>query len=189
MAEFIAEDPVHVVVSSEQPPIYDVKGRMVQPKTRKVWAKFQRGIAPQYAIDVALKSFGFRKIHQVSIGGGEFPRERWFGYYNSREAQREHGWTDDEHEMIVERLRSAGYLEVEPVKMAPPWPSYDKLVAQGRRTPEMVVEKILAKIEEDGYDPAVVAAYERQSLNRPEVVAALESPVVEDEEADTLVAS
>lgn len=189
MAEFIAEDPVHVVVSSEQPAIYDTKGRMVQPKTRKLFAKFQRGIAPQYAIDVALATFGFRKIHQVSIGGPEFPREKWFGYYSSRDAQQQNGWTDEEHDLIVARLRELGYIEVEPVKATPPWPAYDKLTAQGRRTVEMVAEKIVATVQDLELDAATVAAYERQNLNRPEVLAALEQSVETEDEPDALVAA
>lgn len=187
MAEFIAEDPVHVAVASEQPAIYDVKGRMVQPKTRRLFARFQRGAAPQYAIEVALATLDFRKIHQT-VGGGEFPRERWFGYYDSRQAQQQNGWTEDEHDRIVGRLRELGYLEVEPKKATPPWPAYDKLVAHGRRTTEMVVQKILERVSEDGYDPAEVAAYEAQNLARPEVLAALTLEVPE-EESDPLIAA
>lgn len=179
MAEFIAEDPVHVVVASEQKPIFDGRGRMVQPKVRRLWAKFQRGIAPEYAQKVALDTFGFRKIHE----GVE--RERWFGYYNSRDAQLQNGWTDEEHDLIVAKLRDQDYLEVKPVKLPAPWPAYDKLVTQGQRKIEHVAEKIVASVLEGGYDAAEVAAYERQNANRPEVLdalGALTAPVEEPQE-------
>jgi hypothetical protein len=62
-------------------------------------------------------------------------------------------------------------------KMQEPWPNYDKLIAQGRRTNDIVAEKIAARVAEDGYgedDIAVVVAYEKANLNRPEVLAVLE---------------
>ncbi len=179
--EFIAEDPVHVVVASEQPAIYDGRGNMVQPKRRRVFAKFLRGEAPIHAQKVALETFSFRKIIQ------NFPRERWFGYFNSKDAQLQQGWTDEEHDLIVARLVEQGYLEVKPVKIAPPWPAYDKLVKQGQRTDAHVAAKIAEKVAEDGYDPAAVAEYERQNLNRPEVLAVLD--VSKDEEPEPLLAA
>lgn len=179
--EFIAEDPVHVVVASEQQAIYDTSGRLIQPKRRKLFAKFQRGVASPAAIELALNTFSFNKIHQG------IARERWFGYYNSREAQLQNNWSDDEHDLIVGRLVEQGYLEVVPVKALPPWPAYDKLVKQGQRSNEHVAQKIAEKVLEDGYDPALVAAYERQNLNRPEVLAVLE--VVKDEEPEPLLAA
>jgi len=66
-----------------------------------------------------------------------------------------------------------------------PWPAYDSLVAQGRRTIDMVAEKIAATVTENGYDPAQVIAYEQANANRPLVVAALEqltTPKVEEPE-------
>lgn len=179
--EFISEDPTRVVVASEQAAIYDGKGHMVQPKRRRLYAQFQRGIAPPYAQQVALATFGFRKIHQG------IERERWFGYYNSKDAQQINSWTEDEHDQIVQRLTDLGYLEVKPVKAKAPWPAYDKLVKQGQRTDAHVAAKIAEKVAEDGYDPAEVAAYERQNLNRPEVLAVLE--VAKDEEPEPLLAA
>jgi hypothetical protein len=180
LPEYIAEDPVHVVVASEKPAIYDTRGNMVMPKQRRLWAKFQRGIAPGYAQQVALETFDFRKIHQG------IERERWFGYYNSEFAQLQNNWTDEEHDRIVAKLDEQGYLRVEPKRLPAPWPAYDKLVPQGRRTVELVAEKIAATVAENGYDPAQVAAYERQNANRPEVLAALEAGVP-DEEPEPLV--
>jgi hypothetical protein len=180
--EFIAEDPIRVVVASEQPPIYDGKGHMVQPKKRKLYAQFVRGAAPVHAQQVALTTFSFRKIHQ-----GIAP-ERWFGYYNSKDAQRQHSWTEDEHDQIVGRLVELGYVQVEPIKLDAPWPAYDKLVVHGQRKIEHVAAKIAEKVLEDGYDVAAVVAYEQQNLNRPEVLAAL-SALSEEEEPEPLIAA
>jgi len=57
-----------------------------------------------------------------------------------------------------------------------------ELRAAGRRTVEMVAESIVAKVREDGYSPDDVLAYERQNLNRQEVLEALEELVRVPEE-------
>lgn len=73
------------------------------------------------------------------------------------------------------------YILVESPTVAPPWPTYDKLVTAGRRTTEMVAEKIAEKVVEDGYDPEAVAAYERTHLNRALVLDKLAGLVPEPE--------
>jgi hypothetical protein len=68
---------------------------------------------------------------------------------------------------------------------AMPWPAYDKLVVQGRRTAEMVAEKIALMTLDMGLDPATVLTYEREHLNRPlvvETLAGLASTEAEEEE-------
>jgi len=182
LPEFIAEDPVHVVVASATEAIYDVRGRQIQPKTRRLYAKFERGRASEEAQRLALATFEFRKIHEG------IDRERWFGSYNSELARIQNDWTKEEHDLIVARLREQGYLEVVPVTLTAPWPAYDKITVQGRRTIELVAQKIAETVAENGYDPAEVAAYERQNLNRPEVLAALTVPVPE-EDPEPLVAA
>jgi len=74
------------------------------------------------------------------------------------------------------------FLLVEQPKVGKPWPRYDELRAAGRRTVEMVAESIVAKVREDGYSPDDVLAYERQNLNRQEVLEALEELVRVPEE-------
>ena len=184
MAEFIAEDPVHVAVASEQQAIYDNKGRQVEPKQRRVFAKFVRGVAPEYAQKVALEAFSFRKIHEG------IEKARWFGYYNSRDAQQQFGWTEAEHDLIVAKLRERGYQEVQPVRAPAPWPAYDALKAHGQRKIEHVVEKILAAITDLGVDPQVVLEYEKQNLNRQEIVDAITVLTAgEESEAEPLIAA
>lgn len=104
----------------------------------------------------------------------------------------ETGWVPEEIRDRVEKIllehpqRGHDFVLAERPKLTPPWPRYDDLTAQGRRTVEMVAEKIVEKVRDDGYDPVQVAEYERQTLNRPEVLEALErlanpeaEPVVE----------
>lgn len=169
--QFIAEDPVHVVVRSPIPRMFDPRdpSRLVREGQKRLFAKFQRGFAPEYARRKALATFSFNKIHEG------ISREQWVAFLDTEQAQAEHGWTDEERRLVEERLVARGYVQVEPERVPAPWPAYDKLVAHGRRTIEMVAEKIAEKVAEDGYSPAMVAAYERENLNRPQVVAALEA--------------
>lgn len=175
--QFIAEDPVHVVVRSAVPRMYDPRdpSRLIREGQPRLFAKFQRGTAPAYAQRKGLEIYSFRKIHNTGIGGGEMPREQWVCFFDSVQAQDEHGWTDEQREAVEEKLITLGYVQVEPERLAAPWPAYDKLVAHGRRTIEMVAEKIAEKVTEDGYSPHAVIAYERENLNRPQVIAALEA--------------
>jgi hypothetical protein len=65
------------------------------------------------------------------------------------------------------------HLLCERPELAPPWPAYSRLVAQGRRTDEMVAEKIAEKVKEDGYDASEVLEYEETHLNRQSVISKL----------------
>jgi hypothetical protein len=71
---------------------------------------------------------------------------------------------------------------------APPWPAYDKLVVQGRRTVEIVAEKIALMTLDMGLDPEAVLAYEREHLNRQQIVEALEGLVSAEEEEELITA-
>ena len=73
------------------------------------------------------------------------------------------------------------FIRVDQPAVVAPWPAYPKLVAGGRgNTSASVVEKIIEKVQEDGYDAAEVIAYELQNLARPDVIAALEALVPTD---------
>ena len=76
--------------------------------------------------------------------------------------------------MVAHADHGRDFLLVEQPKVGKPWPRYDELRAQGRRTIDLVVEQIVAKVREDGYTADDVLAYERQNLNRQEVLEALE---------------
>jgi uncharacterized protein YciI len=70
---------------------------------------------------------------------------------------------------------------------AAPWPAYDKLVVQGRRTVENVAEKIALMTLDMGLDPEDVLAYEREHLNRPQVVETLEGLSSTEAEEEELI--
>lgn len=89
-------------------------------------------------------------------------------------------WTPEQKAYIEKKLlenRDHGqkYFLVERERTARPWPKYDELLPVGRRTVGMVAEKIAEVTRDLGLDVASVVAYERENLNRPEVIAALEA--------------
>lgn len=183
--QWIAEDPVHVVVRTEGPAVYDTKGRMVQQKQRRVFAKFQRGGIPPFALDIATKTFEFRKKPP------EVPLENWAGFYDLETDTMRNGWTEEEQAAIAERLDSA-YIRIEKPKQEAPYANYVKnTTAVGKRTLEAVVARVLNDIEELGIEPGVVLAFERDNPRKESaaITAAVESLGVEESEDEPLIAA
>jgi hypothetical protein len=164
---------------------YSVKTGELIGRTRRLSAVFERGI-PGWAIPLALELFPLAP----SMKPDGMPLERWLCWYDSRYDQRMRGWTDEERLLIEERLAARpGIRVVEPVKLAAPWPAYDKLVVHGQRKIEHVVAKIVETVQELEIDPGLVIAYEKQELNRPEVVAAVAAIGAPEPDEEELVAA
>ena len=174
--EFICENPERFVIGPDTQKVVNTKGEVIQPYRKAPFAQFVRGAAPDYAFDFARKA-GFKFATKPTFeGGGEFPSERWLSYFDSEAAQHQWNWTDDERRAIEQHLLTCqGVVLVERPRVAAPWPAYDKLVVQGRRTIDLIVEKIREKVVEDGYDPGAIIAYERENLNRAAVIHAMEA--------------
>lgn len=185
MTSFIAEDPVHVVVRNELPALVDAGGRgIVRPAQRRLYAKFTRGVAPDFAREIGLATFGFKKMPE----GVE--AIQWLAFYDTLEAQDTFGWTDEERQAIEAKLETIdGVIKVERPRLTAPWPAYDTIVAKrGEFSSAQVVAKIAGKVEEDGYDAGDVIAYELENRKRKSVINALEelagAPVAQIEELE-----
>lgn len=105
--------------------------------------------------------------------------------FDSLWAQKENGWSDEERLIVEERVKTGpgngvDYIIVDTPRVPAPWPGYDKLVSQGARTVQKVAEKIVETIRETEVPAGHVLAYERENLDRPEVVKALEAMLVEE---------
>ena len=169
MSQWISADALHVVVRSEGPDVYDTKGRMIEKKKRRVFAKFERLMAPQWVreLDVA-KNMRMDARPENMLPGN------WLCFYSLESATQRHGWTEEEQQAIKERLdRTEGAIKVERPKLSAPWPAYDKLVVHGQRKAEHVAAKIAETVKELELDPAYVIAYEEQNLNREPVIRAV----------------
>lgn len=166
--QYIAEDPIHVVVRNETPALYDTGGRMIAPVKRRLFAKFTRGVAPTWAVEIAEKTFELRKMHlEVTV-------QQWIAYYDSVEDQAAMGWTDEERKAIEEKLdgHHAAML-VERPRVAAPWPTYD----------ETHHGKIAALAEELGLVSQALA-YEADNKKRPSVIEALQELAPAPDPAD-----
>ena len=102
------------------------------------------------------------------------------GRFDSRAAQTEQGWTDEEREQVeAELIRHCGIypealFQMPEVEAEAPWPTYDEF----KGSPAQLAKKV----SEDGYDPHEVIAYEMEHKNRDTVIAALGQLAAESEE-------
>jgi hypothetical protein len=167
------DGPITVRVREKKEAIHDTEGRLVREAQRALYAKFHRFSAPEWARQIGRETFQFPTCPQ-DVDPGD-----WLAYMDTDDEAREYKWTGEERAAVESKLLEIaplyGYMVVDKPRQSPPWPAYDKLVAQGQRTNVKIGETIVRKVVEDGYDPAAVASYERENLCRPEVVDALES--------------
>lgn len=152
-----------------------------RPKRQALTAQFRLGMLHPWEVRAAKETFRFRGIslsgEPGAAGEPNDPIHR-VAYYDTLEEQRSNGWTDEYREQVEQGLlnnkfHGSEFVRVDPPALTAPWPKYDELVAHGRRTPQMVAEKIAEKVREDGYDVEHVVAYERAKRNRQEVINAL----------------
>jgi hypothetical protein len=154
---FIAEDPTDLRVRVEQQDIYDLQGRLLHPKRRGVHAKFKRGVAPGWVVDLAARTFEFRKKPvEMSVG-------RWVAFYDSVEDQANVGWSDEERQEIEAKLRGfPDVLEVEPEQVGKPWPTIENHRPIGKRTAEMSAQLVASVAEQTGISLDHVISYIEQ---------------------------
>ena len=165
----------------KMPGVHEKVERMADGSMRQkapgYMVEFRQGDLTNYERDFARKVFVWKGLPTALGGSKELDPLDDLHRVSSFDTS----WVPEEFRERVEANLLANtalgqdYVLVEQPVLVAPWPSYDKLTAQGRRTVEMVAEKIAAQVTENGYDVGQVLAYERQTLNRPEVVAALEA--------------
>lgn len=171
---------LQVTCRPEADALHDTAGRMVAPKQRRLVAQFVRGGAPQWVIEKAQERFEFR-----GRGDGE-PVEMLIGVFDSELATAQHRWTEDERDTVIRHLRDTQnpywFIAEEP-RVEAPWPSYDKLVAQGQRTADKVAARNLELAAETGKPVELLIAYERQNRNDQRILAAYQAALEEQAEA------
>lgn len=185
---FLASGPIKIYAVPEVEEIRDTSNVIVREGKPLIIAQFQQGGAVQeWAKKMALE--------RLSFGGlpDDYDPMHQIGWYDTDYEASINGWDAVTKKQVEDKLlahQDQTYFLAERPKATPPWPNYPKIVAKGARTIDKVVATILEKIEEDGYTADVVADYERDHLNRPEVLTALEAlatPVVEP--AETVIAA
>lgn len=151
-------------------------------KKPRLYVQFMHGgHCPDWAKQMALQKFQWRGLPYA-----QDPLTR-LGWWDDAIVQREHGWSDEDMDILRETLIKNEdrhpYMIVEAPGMEPPWPAYDELKVQGRRNKSVVTEKVLEGISVTGVDRDYVVAYEKANLNRDWLIEAVENfrPIVEDE--------
>lgn len=151
---------------------------------RGLAAQFDTRGVTDYEKELALKKLSFHGQLEDRIEGGKMSPVSRIAVFDSRAAQAIEGWTDEEHDIVVEKLRKSGkngvsFFEVEEPKRPAPWKGYDELED---------TERILAAVDATGVDPVEVIAYERENADREDVIAALEALLPADvQESDVTI--
>lgn len=144
-------------------------------------ADFYPALVTDWEREEANKHFvGANRFNGLQMEEDEVtPIQPRLGGFDSEIAAQTYGWSKEEREYVERFLdgnsaNGMDYIRVEKAKLAPPWESYPKLTAQGRRTKEMVAAKIVEIAGEIGCPAERIIAFERENLNRPEVLTRVE---------------
>lgn len=145
-------------------------------------AKFEPRGLTEYEYERGINDLNHRGLPEDRDTGREVsPRSR-IGLFDSKRAQLDHGWSDEEHDLVVEGLRSSDllgneFIEVETPKRPAPWSGYDRLNAK----------QVLAAVEATGVDPREVLAYELENQARESVLKELELLLEDEVEQDVVI--
>jgi len=141
-------------------------------------AMFQEGQLLPHERELALTRFSFNGSYQEIDEVTTVAPDYRIGAFDTIQAQIDNQWTDEERRQVEDELTKLAeaspneLLLVPETVLPPPWPRYDSF--------EGSLDKLIAKITDDGYVLADVLAYERANQNRENVIDALEQ-MAEDE--------
>lgn len=141
-----------------------------------IWLNLERGTAPDWAVEEALRRFKFAmRPAPGSIGGADIPVEQWCVYVDTVQWQQAGNHPDEVREACeLVLLSDPDMMLVEPPKARPPWPNYDELTIAGSRTAEKVAARNLETAAEIGVGIEELIAYEVATLDREPVLALYE---------------
>lgn len=135
-----------------------------QELSRELFAKFDTRVPTSEERDLGMKAFRFTGLPEDrDLNEHVSPRGRISGF-DSREAQEQLDWSDQDREIVEAALRNSyaiddEFIEITQQPAEKPWPKYDE-------TPVEMIAQIAASI---GADLEEVARYESENLNREEV--------------------
>jgi hypothetical protein len=155
--------------------------KVVQPQ---IVAQFSLNLVDGDERALARQMWSFNGFYQeedmVSIVAPDYR----ISAFDSRLAQAENDWTDEERELVETVLSRTAerfpqdLIVIEEKRVAIPWPTYDTFPGE--------VDELLLKIEADGFALTDILAYEQENQNRPEVIAALEEAIDLDDIGDRM---
>lgn len=136
-------------------------------------ATFVQGGASPWEIEAALNHW---EGVWAGLADGVDPRTR-LSVFDTEWAQKELEWTDEEREYVEQKMLTLSgrlgneYIQVEELHAELPWPSYKTFTSP---------ERIVSFMREGGTDPEIVLRFERENLNREDVLDAVENAGHED---------
>lgn len=163
--------------------MYTPKGD-VSHHTRRIVAKFTPGGGlPVWAKEQAVANLSWRGLSLE-----ESPGDR-IGWFDSDQYAREAGLTAEDKATLdatLIRMQGPDILMVSQPKIEAPWKSYAELTVVGRRTPELLAEKVVELVRATGTDPDHVIRFERENprAGSEEIVAAMEALKATPQEED-----
>jgi hypothetical protein len=160
---------LRIDIRGEQPN-YTPNGNPLPP-TPALYVQFDRGgNVPDHARALVEQLPGFR----MGVGRDEDPYSTRLGWWDSRVAQDQFNWSEEDHDFVCERLRRVGdpnVLEITEVKVEAPYAKYDDhRKVHGKRTLEHVFSDIGSTYSLAGFNTEQAALYERQNLNDEKVL-------------------
>lgn len=148
------------------------ESRVIQ---KQLLAAFEVGLVNGEERALARSHFSFNGFAQEQDLVTVVEPDARISAFDSRLAQAQNGWTDEERELVEKELiENARRLPddlfvMEEILLSPPWPNYDRFAGD--------VSQLLMKIEDDGYDLDATLAYERENQNRSDVIYMLEKAI------------
>jgi hypothetical protein len=150
---------------------------------RGLEARFNRRLTTDYEKEVGVSTFKFPGIPEDRDTRSDVAGFSRISCFDTEQAKAEQGWTDDEHELVLAKLRThpqygQELVEVMQPKRPAPWAGYDNL------SPAKIADAVALT----GVPVAEVIAYEQENEAREEVLADLEL-LLEDEPAEEIVSA
>jgi hypothetical protein len=173
VAYFICESPKHVVCRPGRA-LFDPETGRRSGSEREIFVEFRRYEAPLWARQVAAEVFEFKGYPQ-----GIDPLE-WLAFVDTEMEQEHHNWTEEEYQVVDERLRNMdGVVEVFVPEPVPPWPNYESLSA----------EKNLEVATITGFPIEDLISFEQSSRGDEKVLARYMQVLADLAEVETIVSA
>lgn len=179
MARYVAKYQKYAIQARPQKEIVTIDGHAMVAQEQVV-LEFQQGAVQAHEIDAAQAHF-----RHLGVPEGLDPIYR-LSAFDTQWAAKDFHWNDETREFVEGFLDSSvsngvDFIKVEAPRAPAPWPNYDRVKD---------IKKLLAKVEEDGYEIDAVVAYERENQNRAEVIELLETlaATTNDTDDDEVVA-
>lgn len=155
-----------------------VENGMLREIESPIYADFWSDDIREHEIKAAEERFNFHGRTTEMDTVTQTPIINRLSTFDTLVAQTDQGWTDEERELVEQKLLTRAeqtgntvFMYVAEREINPPWPRYNEFRGS--------IERLIARLHEDGYDFNEVLTYEQSvfGLRRPEVMEALRQEI------------